>query len=65
MCHPFADLPFSTRSTKSEAKIEQNKQQMQKHGEKVMRLQSDMQAKAKQAADEVIAQQAQLEEPDS
>ena len=52
-------------STKSEGKIEQNKKQMQKHGEKVMQLQGEMQAKAKQAADEVISRSAQLEEPDS
>ena len=50
--------------SKSEAKIEKNKKQMEVHGEKVMKMQGEMQMKAKQAADEVIARQSQLEDPD-
>mmetsp|Transcript_22732 Transcript_22732/g.29674 ORF Transcript_22732/g.29674 Transcript_22732/m.29674 type:complete len:99 (-) Transcript_22732:80-376(-) len=50
--------------TKAEQKIEENKKRMQGHGEKIMKMQTDLRAKAADAAKKVYEQQTALEGPD-
>ena len=48
---------------KAEAKIEENKQKMQSHGEKIMRLQGDLRSKAAEAA-QAAFREAERDQPD-